>query len=427
MTEETTPASENTLLAVVEDHNPKLVLIDANARKAMMDYAEKLVAEFVPDVTTAAGREAIRKHAAMITRTKTTLDQTAKEMTEEWRRNTALVNEQRKPLVESLKLLAERARQPLTDWEEAEERRVTHVEDTLRMLVRYGVVQIDETMEQVEARLAAVRETEIDPAVFQGATDAGTKARDHSIELLENAIARLKREAEDKAELERLRREAAERDKAEQERREAEQAKALAAEEDARRAEQERLAEEKHRQREADEAAAAERAAAEAKEREEAAAARAAEDARKEAERAAAAERERVEREAKEAQAERDRAHEAELAAERARAAEAERRERERKEQEERAAAERARLEADQERRTNAKREAKEALMTTGITEDQAKAIVLLIISNEIPRVKLDFAAEPTVKKAAREAFDDARHEEHLEGEDKPLLQKVLP
>lgn len=423
---ETTAAIEGGPLAVVEDHDPKRVLIDPDARTKMMDYAEKLVAEHVPDVSNDAGRVAIRKLASTITRTKTAIAQAAKELTEEWRAKTAAVNEQRKPLEESLALLAKKARAPLTEWEEAEDKRLEIVETTLQKLVRDGVVAIDETIETVEQRLAAVRDVHLDPAVFLATYDAAIKARDHSVELLTNAVARLRKEEADRKELEELRRQAAEREEADRKRKEAEEAKALAEEEDARRAEQARIAEEKHREREAAEAAAAERAAAEAAERERAAAERAATEAREAAEREAQEERDRIQREADAAQAERDRAHAEELRIERERVAEATRKERARQEQEEREAAERARLEADQARRQTAKREAKEALMTFGVDEETAKKIVIGIIAREIPRIYLDFAADPHPK-SAREAFDEGRHEGHLEGEDAPMLQKVVP
>lgn len=413
-------------LAVVEDHDPKRVLIDPDARTKMMDYAEKLVAEHVPDVSTDAGRVAIRKLASTITRTKTAITQAAKELTEEWRAKTAAVNDQRKPLEESLTLLAKKARAPLTEWEEAEDKRLAIVETTLQKLVRDGVVAIDETIETVEQRLAAVRDVQLDPAIFQATYDAAIKARDHSVELLTNAVARLRKEEADRKELEELRRQAAAREERDRQLVEQERAKARQAELEAEREEQARVAEAERKEREAREAAAAEEAAAAAAKREREAAERAATEAREAAEREAQAERDRLQREADEAQAERDRQHAEELRIERERVAEAERKEKERKEKEEREAAERARLEADQARRQAAKREAKEALMTFGVDEETAKKIVIGIIAREIPRVTLDFAADPHPK-SAREAFDEGRHEGHLEDEDAPLLQKVQP
>lgn len=127
-----------------------------------------------------------------------------------------------------------------------------------------------------------------------------------------------------------------------------------------------------------------------------------------------------AQRKADEEAEQRQRQHDEALAAERRRADEAERQaaqermdreadERERERRAKAAADERARLEASQSRRTQAKTEAKEALMTVrGVTEEMARAIIMLIMSGEVPRVYLDFAAEPKVKREPETAPEGA-------------------
>jgi colicin import membrane protein len=453
-TKPTPEAGETSFIAVIPQHNPVLALTVEKDRDALLAHIEQEVKERTFDLSTAAGRDECRAFAAKITRTKTTLDKTATTLTEEWRQKTKAVNDARRPLIDRLAALAEQARQPLTEWENAEAARVEKVETTIQRLVEFGVVTVDATAASVEDTIAVVKEIVLDEGVFQGALEAAEKARDHTLSVLQAALARIRQQEEERAELDRLRAEAVAR-REEEERRAAEEAR--------RREESERLERE---QREAEERRRAEAEEADARRvREEAAAAAAEErrkanidtviahikevrgghiggqpqsygvliyelekkvvvdetfgDRREEAETLLqealahlkdAAEQERKREEEARAEAQRRAAGEA-AQAERD-AADRTRREAERIEQERRDAAER-----DAAHRQRCKTEAKEAIMSCGADEPTARNIVLAILANEVPRVTLDFAAEPRVR-SSREAFEEARHDAHLESED---------
>ncbi len=391
-------------IAVIVEHNPVVVLLDEEKRELLFAHIESELETFEHDLTTTAGREATRRFAAKITKTKTAADAAGLAFTAEARQKIADINAARSTVKDRLSALADRARQPLTDWEQAEEKRVEECETALREFTAMGVVPLEATAEMVEHAITVAERTEIDAAKFQGMTEAAIKAKNHALELLRNALVRIRQQEAERAELEKLRAESAER--AEREAREAQEREAADAERRAaEEAEAERIRAEEIAARRAEEEAAERRAS------EEAAAKAATEAAQREAEEAAKAEREAAEAKAAAALAEerrlREEAEERAAAAERERQEESDRVAREQKRLEAEAAAEaerRAKAEADQAHRTKCKSEAKAVILTTGVSDDQARAIVQLIVSGEVPRVTLDFAAEPKVKPASTEA-----------------------
>ena len=370
----------STDIAVVVGQTPVVVLTDSKQREAFYAHIEREVEAFEADTSTEKGRKAIKSMAYKITRTKTAIDDAGKQLNEEARARINAVDAERRAARERLSSLAEQVRKPLTDWETAEDARVDACREVIASLKASAVVTMDDTAETLRARGTAAWRTEIDPGVFLEMTDEALAAKNGAIDVLKAALARLTKEEADRAELERLRAEAAAREERDRQEREAREA----AERDAAEAKQ-----------------AEERRAAQAKAEEErriaaekAEAARI-EQARKDAEAAA-------ERKAQEEQAKRDREHAEQLAAERRRAEEAERAaqaerdriaaaEAERQAEADRLAAEQAQRDADTKHRTKIKTAAKQAMMSCGADEETAKKIVVAILAGEIPHVSLRF------------------------------------
>jgi hypothetical protein len=367
-----TQVASNDIVAVVTQE-PQIVLLD----QAKFDqFYEKMKAEtdkLEPDVSTQKGRDEIRSMAFRVTRSKTAIDNAAKGLTEEWRAQTAKVNEQRKVIVGRLDALADEVRKPLTDWEEAEKTRVAECRAVIEGFRAASVVTLDDTADAVRQRGSDVYKTDLDADRFGDMLAEAQNAKDDAVRILQAALARLTKEEADRAELERLRAENEAREAKEREEAEARERAEREAEE-ARLAEQRRLDAEKA---EAERIAQVEREAAER--------------ARVEAEQAAEAERQRVARE-----------HEEQLAAERRRAEEAERAaqaerdrvaaaEAARIAEEKRIASEQAQREADRAHRGKIMGEAKAAIMEIGVDEPTAKNIVLAIVGGSVPHVSLRF------------------------------------
>lgn len=357
-------------IATIVAQNPVVVLTNEKQRTDLYAHIRKEIAAFVPDLTTDKGRKAIAALAFKVTRTKTAIDDAGKQLNEDARAKINVVDAARRDARDTLTAMAAEARKALTDWEDAEEKRVDQCRETIAGFKRDAVVTMDDTADTVRRRGTEIWAIELDPDQFGDMLPEAQAAKDAAVVTLRAALARLVKEEADRAELEKLR--------AEKEARDAEEARIAAAQEEARReAEELRLYEERR--------AAAEKAEAD---RIAAAQVEAAERARKEAQDAADAESDRISRE-----------HEAELNAERNRAIEAERQVQAERDRQIEAAAvakkladEQAELEQNKAHRTRVKTAAKQAIMTCGADEETAQKIVLAMIAGEIPNVTLRFS-----------------------------------
>lgn len=219
------------------------------------------------DISTQEGRDAIRSMAFKLARSKTALDKMGKDLTEDQRKQIDQVNAERKRGWERLEKLQHEIRKPLTDWEDAEKDRVALHESALAYISDLGVFTEVPRSEQVEERVRRFKA--LAPRnwhEFQMRYDYTVKTVSDTLEkLLAEAT---KRESE-AAELERLRREDAERkqreyeariaaEAAEKARQEAERIAAENAALERQRVEQERMRIETEKQAALDAAAKAE-------------------------------------------------------------------------------------------------------------------------------------------------------------------------
>lgn len=449
-------AEARTELVVAEAQtNPVALFTDEKRYSDFYERIKATVSSHVPDVSTAKGRDEIRSLAFRVTKAKTSLDKAGLGLTEEARKLIKTVNESRAKMTGELDELAKEVRKPLTDWEEAEKAREERVNRELNEIRLAATVGEEETSEEVEKRGRELYERELDPELFQDRLEEAQGAKDASVLALLKARDRLKKEEDDRAELERLRAEAREREereareRAEREAREAEERKL----EEAARSVREHIAEvaggtiggtrqpfglliyelehkvvigpelgkyeeEVRGLRDAALAKLREAMAEEARKREEEAQAAEAQRVREAEERAAQAERDRVERERQEAEQareaerqreaeERERQHQEELkraqeekeaaerVAEEARARDAERQERERQDQ-----LDREKREADTKHRQTVASEAVQDLIDASeisgedmepLTKAQARRIVMAIVNREIRHISIQF------------------------------------
>lgn len=396
------PADAATEVAVVVERETALsVLTDKEQFEAFYAKVKAEVDAHVPDLTTDKGRKAIASLAHKVTKTKTAIDAAGKALTEDARKQIATVDASRREIREKLDALRDEARRPLDEWEAAEEERKSNAARQFAEMKAAAVVTLEDTADTVEARLTDIRGRNLDPTLFGTDFDLAKQQQDNAVTVLGAALIRLRQEEADRAELERLRQEAAKREAREAE----EKARAEAAEAE-RRAEEQAAQAERERQEQAErDRLAAEERAAEARRQAEAKA---------EADRQAAVEQ--AAREAREKaaadQRQRDREHEEQLAAERQRADEAERarkaeadkvaaEKRERDAEEQRRRDEQARREADVAHRSTIMTAVKLALIEhCTLTEEAAKEVVRSISSRLIPYTTIDFAQQLDLKAA---------------------------
>ena len=287
-------------LIVVEEATALQVFSTDGGLDPILAEARDVVRDFEHDLSTATSRKRTASLAMKVRKLKTRLDGMGKDLTADWKAKAKAVDVNRKAMRDELDELAVEARRPLTEWE-GEQARIEE-EQRLKEEQEALAKQIENDHE-----MALLMNTQFD--------------RD-----LEDERRRL--EAEEKANEERIRKEATE--KAEQE-----------AEAERQRLENARIAAER-REKEAEQA--------------------------------------RIEAEERAAQ-------EAAEAAERARQEEIERQQKEEK----RKATEQAKREADMEHRKTHNRAAHAALMKEGLSHDDALTVIKAVIGGRVPHMQINY------------------------------------
>jgi hypothetical protein len=345
-----------------------------SADQGLDPYLAKIRAEiecFVPDVTTAKGRKEIASIAYKVAQSKTLLDNVGKDLVAELKEVPKKIDAERKRMRDLLDSWKDEVRAPLTAWEEAEAARVAHHQANIDfMKLRLECRDLDAS--ELKANITIIEGTVIGENWEEYEAEAA-RLKDKVLTALRDALAiREKHEAE-LAEIAKFQAEKAERERKEHEERIAREA-----------AEAERIAAEQRAQAERDAVAQRERDALLAAERRELELKLQAEQAERQA---AQAERDRI---AAEQRAEQDRADAVRRQAEAVeRAAQAER---------QRQSDEAARLEAEAKSREDDRahkgavlKAAKEAILKSGVTEDQAKTIVKMIAAGTVPAVSIKY------------------------------------
>ncbi len=265
-----TPETEVLDLVLFSEAQSSVVVFTGGGMAAVLDGIEQKVRAVATglDVSTETGRAEIRSLAFQVRKTKTALDNEGKRLTEEWRKNTSKVNEERKKGQERLDALAEEVRAPLTAFEEKEKRRVAAHEEALRELGGLQVL-IGPGGLLVEAPVSLLEEHLLDYSKFlvgrdwEEFHDRAMKVRREVMGSLIQRIESRKRHEAEQAELARLRAAEEERQRLEAERLQREREERLQAEAaEAARVEAERKAAEaaeSERRRVADEAARVQR------------------------------------------------------------------------------------------------------------------------------------------------------------------------
>lgn len=321
----------------------------------------KHIDAFVPDMTTKKGRDAIKSMAARVTRSKTALDDVGKVLVADLKELPKKIDATRKHMRDTLDAWRDEIRDPVTKFEEAEEKRIEDHGFRIANIAAMAMHMDGRPSSELKACLESVENVVIGPTCEEFEDDYRSTVERARNALIPAIAAAEKREAEalELAELRRQAAERAEKDRVEQAAREtAEKAKtdaermaALEVEKVKAQAEAAREAAERAAKAAADEAARKEREAKDAAHR----AAQTLEDAKRKAEQAESDARAKIEQERK-----------AEAAAA-------------------------AKREADTKHRAKINNAAVAALVTGGLSEDAAKTAVTLIAKQMIPHVSISY------------------------------------
>lgn len=354
------------------------------------DAVKAEVANEVPDLKTAKGRARIASLAATVSKSKAAVEKPGRDYLKRLKEMPKVVEAELREFVTKMDSLRDTTRQPLTDWENAEQaRKDRHVDNiqAIKDMEVFGATPTAAAVAQVIVQLEAI---ELGDSWEEFLPEAA-QAKDRTLSLLRAMQNERTQHEAEQAELVRLRAEAEAQAQRDRDAAIAQAAADQARREATERAEAERLAAARREQELLDQAAAAQRAAAQAVLDAEAAAERQRMQLELQAEQArTAAAQAEANRIAAEQRAEQDRLaaiRRQEEAVEQARLAE--------KARADAAADEILRQQqarqADVAHKSKILGEAKQALIGMNISEELAKAIVLKIARGEVPNVTIQF------------------------------------
>lgn len=329
-------------LVSLDSLKPEVVFAPGGVDALILKLEADIRAMALPDASTEAGRDELKSLAYKIARSKTGLDEMGKTFVADLKKQSGVVDAQRKIMRDRLDALKDAVRKPVTDWENDEEVRLNGHKAALQALRDASVLGLDPTSQLIEERLRSLGQ--IAQRDWQEFATEANGALAVSEDTLRAALASAKKREAEAAELNELR------------------AKAAA-----------------QAQRDRDEQIARE----------------AAEKARLAAEAAAQAERDRIERDKQAAveraeQADRDRIAAEERAEQNRQAAIEEERARQQAEVQ-RLADEAAAREADSKHKRAVNQAAVAALVEGGMSEKTAKTAIALIAKKKVPAVAITY------------------------------------
>lgn len=193
----------NTELEKIEQMVPAK-LFKAKSMGTLLKAIEIEATAEIPDVETDAGRKAITSLAYKVARSKTTIDDLGKNFVGEQKAAIAAIDAVRKTARDFLDQLKAQVRQPLTDWEEAEQARIEKITDKIdgiKMLGYHlddmGGILPSATIETNLEKLRGMKVTKIYGEYQDEAITVKNAAIVHILDWLPK-IQTLEREAEDK-------------------------------------------------------------------------------------------------------------------------------------------------------------------------------------------------------------------------------------
>ena len=381
-------------LVVIEKANIP-ALFKKNGCDPIIEGLKKEAEKFKGDITTAKGRKEIATFARKFSTAKVYLDKLGKALSDEYRAKIQPINEERNKVETCCNELRDKIRKPLTDWEDAEKKRVADIEARVEALGEFYENALyspgcDITSLYINCKIEELKAIIVNES-FEEFELAATKAKDAALTQLEAKFIVLQAQEREKAEAERIeaarlvneqkeREEKIAKEAADKARKESEEkAKVEASEKDRKaKAAIEKAEREKLEAKLATEKAEREKKEAEENER------RLKEDHQKELDEAAAKLRERMdkeERDKREAAEQAEKDKEAAIEKEKQRQADEIKKDQEAEEK----------RQANKRHRNKIHKEAKASMLEHGISEEDATIFVTLVKDGRIKHITIDY------------------------------------
>ena len=203
--------TETSELVVVEPANIP-ALFKKDGCDPLLKRLHEELDKFEPDITTAKGRKEIASFANKFSKAKTLIDGHGKALVEEEKTRLKIVDAERKKFRDECDIMKQEARKPLTDWEDAEKKRVADIEERITNINNHPETAFNDpsireiTSSHVAAALQKLKDIVIDDS-FEEFELAATKAKEAALMHLEARFIVLQNAEKEKAEADRLEKE----------------------------------------------------------------------------------------------------------------------------------------------------------------------------------------------------------------------------
>jgi hypothetical protein len=190
-------------LAIVADLTAIQVFGDENTADKLIEDIENEVKSVVVDISTAKGRKEIASLAYKVAQSKTALDQLGKDLVADWKNKAKGVDKERKHIRDRLDALRDEVRQPLTEWEESEEKRISAeklaIEINMLHIIALDENELFDRRIEIERKEEEQRKAEEDRLAKEEADRIERERVERDKLIAEEAQQKAIREAEEKA------------------------------------------------------------------------------------------------------------------------------------------------------------------------------------------------------------------------------------
>lgn len=175
-----------------------------NGTKSLFEKIATEARSVIFDMSVKKERDALKSFAYNLARTKTTVDNYGKEMVAEIKKQSGVIDADRKFWRDNMDLLQEEIRKPLTDFENAEKDRVAKHEGVIAEIKNYALISNEATSNDIKEVISIVENAIVDSS-FEEYEEQAKLAKFETLEKLRTALATREKYEAEQAELERLR------------------------------------------------------------------------------------------------------------------------------------------------------------------------------------------------------------------------------
>lgn len=176
-----------------------------NGTKSLFEKIATEARSVIFDMSVKKERDALKSFAYNLARTKTTVDNYGKEMVAEIKKQSGVIDADRKFWRDNMDLLQEEIRKPLTEFENAEKDRVAKHESAIRAIKSlYDENTAFQELHVIRGSIFDLENFNIDES-FEEYEEQAKLAKFETLEKLRNALAACEKADAERAELERLR------------------------------------------------------------------------------------------------------------------------------------------------------------------------------------------------------------------------------